>query len=760
MMKTSPSRMKHTTARLTAAFAALLLTLFTTAHIAADSMLIARDWQNTPQGEVLTLTFDQAPIPAYDEAYNESSLEARLTFWNSVCQLPQVLRQMAPTSELVNDIQIRPILFGEEKGVQVIITFDTAADYVVDRQGAALKVQFAKASLIGKGDQAISLDAGPAEADPLQAALEGLVSFEQPRKQLAQDDTMDSDLPILDDSADSDLPPLEDFSAEIESDDSDLPDMNAILSEAFEVPAEDQQAFLPPVGDANLKYSDIFGDESAILPDETWNKSIDTLKFRETPLQDALRLIAARSGLNILFNADDVSGEITTELTDVPLGAALEAILRVNDLAAVRQEGNIVRIVPRNEVYSEEIELAIKSRPLNWVQAGTMAAILKDFVTDEGELVAAGDANALVVKDSPANLAKLMELIDRLDVPEKQVTIKVMAIDLNVTMAREQGVSWNLARPDEDAINQVGTRDFNGNPPGSTQLDELFGPFIQTREGSEPPSEMMAGTIAAIGQAVPTPVGFAGLSPIKVDQVGVRNPIAGTPNIAWEYGTDVTILGNRFSLETAVQALENQNILSVLASPEVTTLNNILAEIRIVRKQPFFETTQNPGSSTVSTTVKFEDIGLTVRTVPNITNNNYVRMAVTTDQQIFVGTRTDPATGALGLITDERVFNSNVVVKDENTVVLGGLRSMDVQSGEQGAPWFRRAPVLGWLFKSTNRATDKKELMLFVTPKILKDPRLSEFEERRLGELDMMWSLPDYFFDDDTVVPEDFYRDY
>jgi len=750
MTTATPSTNTRATGRsgLTLLLAAILATL-SAAVPASGSLLIAMDWQTTAQGDVLNLTFDRAPAPQFENVYDSANLEARLTFWETGNAVPTVLRQLAPGRAGVASVNANTMAFGDGEAVQLLLRFQAPVTYTPVADGSRVKVLFAEAAAPSKGDSRAS-----AEESEFTSGLAGLVSFERQPIVVAQNDTA---------VAIDDLPPIESTtdgaSAEIvPTTGEDLPDMSAILGQGFDVPAQEQKAFVPEIGDANKKYAGLFGDDTALLDDALWNKRIESLKFRETPLQDALRLIAARSGLNILFNSRLVKGEITTELKDVPLGEALEAILRVNDLAAVRQ-GNIVRIVPRSEVFSDRIEYAVRSRPLNWVRAESMAAILKKFVSSEGEIVPSRDANALVIKDSPTNLARLMELIDRLDVPEKQVTIEVMAIDFNVTMARSQGFNWNVARPDDHALNLIRAFDTNAETPdgvalvrpatyGDRQLAEVFGPYspLVGEDG--------------FGRALAAPAGFGGLSPLKVDQAGVRNPINGSPNFAWEVGTDVTFLGQRFSLEASLQALENQNLLSVLAQPKVTTLNNIPAEIRIVRKEPFFETIQNPGSNNVSTTVKFEDIGLTVRATPNITNNDFVRMQIETEQKIFVGRETDGATGATGIISDQRTFNSNIVVKDENTVSMGGLRSLDTTNSEQGTPWLRRAPMLGWLFKSIDRRQDKKELLLFVTPKIVKDPRLTEFEQGRFDQLDLMWALPDYFFDDSRVVPDDFFQNH
>ncbi|MCC5875361.1 MAG: hypothetical protein JJU11_03980, partial [Candidatus Sumerlaeia bacterium] len=142
-------------------------------------------------------------------------------------------------------------------------------------------------------------------------------------------------------------------------------------------------------------------------------------------------------------------------------------------------------------------------------------------------------------------------------------------------------------------------------------------------------------------------------------------------------------------------------------------------------------------------TVEFKEVGTTVEVTPRITNNGYVIMQVKPSQIIDTGDRPQGVP-----ITDERRVDASVIVKDETTIALGGLRQFESTSSEAGVPYLLRVPVISWLFKNQSNAQNRTELYLFVTPHIVKDPTPTLYQQSLYDKLDHNWDLPDYFFDD------------
>lgn len=741
------------------AVALLFASACVTAAPAADNHLVGLEWDKESSTPTLVLIFSTAPAPLPAERYDARALQVRLDFASARLLVPMALRTIASPSAAIEGVSARP-LAGSPDAAEIVIELLGPADYQLVRHGNRLRVEFGRGA---KGDIAPAAGAPVADANAaLWADLDRLVSIERAPRRLAQvddagfetvptgngnGDGMSDDF-MVDDSMGGATPaPADDLGV------SD--DLTDLFGGAAMPAAGDQRAFLPPIGDASMKYEEIFGAGgvgTVGLSEEIARRRIEGLRFRDTPVQDALRSLAAYADLNILFNSEErkVRGLITAELKNVALGDALESILRVNGLAAV-QEGDIIQIVDRKEVVEETIELDVRVRPLNWVKSEALAKTLEKFKSNArgAEIAADRDSNALILKDTQKSIQQLLSLVDKLDIPEKQVQIEIRLVDLNLTMSREQGINWHLIRPDQHSLTQVRGA---AEPFGSNTLERQWGPALDNRATGE------TGTLAVSGPAFAALTGARTGVPIDVDGLGISTGLpSGSGTFAWDWGTEVNILGQRFSLEVGLQMLEDRGIVSVLANPSVTTLNNVPARIEVNRRVPYFESTESQAGN-ISFSTRFENVGVTVDVTPNITNNDYVRMEIQPRQRIDRGPVTAPSGLATARTIDEREATTNVIVRDEDTVVLGGLRSLDRNDNEDSVPWLGRVPVLGWLFKNSSRTLNKTELLLFVRPRIVKDPALTEKQQSRYDEIDMMWVLPDYFFDDARVVPDDFFQ--
>jgi type II secretory pathway component GspD/PulD (secretin) len=216
-------------------------------------------------------------------------------------------------------------------------------------------------------------------------------------------------------------------------------------------------------------------------------------------------------------------------------------------------------------------------------------------------------------------------------------------------------------------------------------------------------------------------------------------------NPAIGFGGAFSILGSEFDIGLALDGLEQRQVVHTLANPRIITLNNQEANIEITRDIPYVESGQGPTQGSTIQNVEFEQSSVRLNVLPVITNNGYVRMRLEPTQEIFSGF--DPVTGQVPII-DTRTALTNVIVKDEDTVVLGGLRQISASDTKREFPWLAKSPVLGWFFKNDNKNHEKNDLMLFVTPHIVKAPTLTPAENYKYTRIDAHWDLPDFFFDD------------
>lgn len=454
-----------------------------------------------------------------------------------------------------------------------------------------------------------------------------------------------------------------------------MPDSEMLDSVKEEMPADSEtSAFVPEA--APITKDTMTTMQSKILDE------LVTLDFKNADLQNVIRLVATKTGLNVIMSQKVVKGTVTLHLENVPLRVALQNILRVNNLDYVVEESGIVRIVSRADVTTRAVEFETKIFKINWVQAADISKSIDPFVKGEGGSVTVDSgSNSLIIDAPPPVVKKVDKLIYDLDLPEKQVLIEARMVDMTEDAEKKLGIQWGV----------TGT---------STTTDDL-------------------GNIVT---------------------VGTKTLDVFLPQANWLEGAEIT--GTFSDYFYQLQLLEDRNLVETIASPKVVTLNNLPAEMHIIKKHPYIESvTQAGSSSNIVGEVEFEESGVDIVITPNITNNGYVKMKVFQSHKIYRGKESEIP------VIDERRATTNVIVQDENIVIIGGIRQLQRADNKKAIPWVYQAPVIGWLFKNQDTTIDKLEMVLFVKPSIIKDPALTYKEELQYDIIEENWHLPDYFFD-------------
>lgn len=462
--------------------------------------------------------------------------------------------------------------------------------------------------------------------------------------------------------------------------------------------------FVPPDITAQERADSITGEDQTLFrTNEKFREVIKNLDVKDGELLFVLRGFAKKANMNIIANPAQVKGRITVSLQGVTLGDALEAILKANNLAYKIEPGGIVRIVPRDEVRSTAKETVTQAIPINWVSANDVKSTLTPFLTEEiGQIEVANAANLIIIREVPENMSRLQDMVRSIDAPEKQVKMELRMVDMTEQAIREMGFRTNFISRDSSTF-QLPDSDTGGFPIGE---DAEFAEF-------------------------PTSVGGAGV---------VNNSLTGFNLL---HRQSVSFLGNEYDVDMQIRAQEDRNEAVVLANPVVMSLNNQQALIEIISLIPY-ESAQQGGDSSV-VTIEEKETGIRVTLTPRITNNGYVSMDIKPEQKIF---RRSVQTGAGSYpLIDQRNIITSVIVKDEETVALGGLRQFQNLMAERGTPFMMRIPVLSWLFKNNLTTQDRTELVLFVTPRILKETKLTPYENALYDKIDYNWDLPDYYFD-------------
>ena len=424
-----------------------------------------------------------------------------------------------------------------------------------------------------------------------------------------------------------------------------------------------------------------------------------SLDFKDGDLQDIFRLFADISGLNIVVNPG-VSGKVTLKLNEVPWDQALDLILKANGLGYTL-EGNVIRIAKLTDLQTEEQarrklaeeralagDLLSLTTRISYAKAQELADVLRKAgaLSARGSLNVDPRTNTLIINDLPAFLEKAKDLIATLDLPTRQVEIEARIVVTSRNFTRDLGIQWGF--------NQANTPQL-GNTTGLTFPNALI------INGRGVPA---TGGISADqnGQASAAGIGTAGRG------YAINLPAAGFNSaIGISLGN---ILGS-FNLDAALTALERQGRGRLLSTPKITTQNNQAAEIKQGVQIPI----QTVANNTV--TVSFQDAVLTLKVTPQITEAGTVILTV--DVQNNSADFANLVNGIPPINTQSA--KTQVLVRDGATAVIGGIYQSNEQTAQQMTPFLGRVPILGYLFRNRFVTSTNNELLLFITPRIIKD---------------------------------------
>jgi len=442
-----------------------------------------------------------------------------------------------------------------------------------------------------------------------------------------------------------------------------------------------------------------------------------SLNFQAIDVRDVLQILADFTELNIIAS-ETVSGNVTLRLNDVPWDQALDLILKANGLAK-REAGNVILVAPTAQIMKlEEEELQAKKVvaqlerlrteyiQINYAKAEDIRVMLlggEDVATDtlaaRGRLlskrgVANVDVrtNVLIVKDTAKKMEAIHALIQKLDVPVRQVMIEARIVNADKNFARDIGMRFGVAKA---AAVGSGTGFAVGPRPTVGGLVTSGSTGIRTGGGVLVPSLTNA-TALSTGRK-------NDVSNYLVDLASAGNTLAsGFPPAA--LGMTLARAAD-YVLNLEISALEGDNRGELISNPRVLTSDRVEAVIRQGVQIPF-TAVSNAGANT-----RLIDAVLELKVTPQITPNDSVIMKL--------GIKNDAANNAGGI--DKEEVLTTVQVNDGETVVLGGIYAMNTGKTVTKVPFFGDIPVIGILFRNTKDSDSKKELLIFVTPKIVKD---------------------------------------
>jgi len=446
-----------------------------------------------------------------------------------------------------------------------------------------------------------------------------------------------------------------------------------------------------------------------------------TLDFKEADIRSVLKIIASKSGVNIVATPE-VIGNVSIRLVEVPWEKALDVILKTNNFGYEWSSNKVIMVSTLEKLTQQrkaQIEVtenepqATEVFVLNFSKAEDIKATLDKLITAKGKIVLENRSNTVVITDSKSNLAKIGEIIKRLDKMIPQVMIEAKIIETTLGNSEKLGIDWSTV------IKATGSKrpwtvPFAGDMEGNARTF----PKVQV------PSELErldTITYDTLGNAVHT------------QEEKVWNKLSsGFPAVSSGLFTFGTLDFTGF--QAVLELLKSRSDTKIVSNPRITTLNNMVASIMVGKIVPIptYGYSKETGNQIISGYAD-QNVGITLVVTPTINEQGYVTLKINPKVEDIIG-----STGPNGErpVIATRSAETTVMIKDGRTLVIGGLISENKLKTKKGFPFLGSLPVLDLIFGNKQDTLSKTELLIFITPHIIKDDEFSPDEiakiEKRL----------------------------
>ncbi len=418
------------------------------------------------------------------------------------------------------------------------------------------------------------------------------------------------------------------------------------------------------------------------------------LDLKDADIHNVLRILADVGKVNIV-TADNVKGEVTLRLRNVPWDQALDVVLQAKALGMTRQ-GNMIRVAPLTDLEKEremaiarrkqELDLApVETRliPVSYAEAGVMQGRAKDLLSARGSIAVDDRTNVLIVRDVAGNLNQIEELVRSLDTQTPQVLVEARIVEATSRYLRDIGIQWGG--------------------------DATFSPATGNPTGLAFPS-----SVSAVGGGYDAQTPTAGVSPftrvVQNPNFAVNLPAAVGTGQGGALGLSFGSLNNAINLAVRLSAAESSGMLRIVSSPRILTLDNKEATIAQGTLIPFSQI------SAQGVQTNFQEAKLQLKVRPHVTSDGSISMHVkiNRDEPDFNQTsaRGDPT-------ILKREAETDLLIMDGHTAVIGGIFTRNTGRNLDQVPFFGDIPLLGVLFQRRRASDSRSELVIFLSPRIV-----------------------------------------
>ncbi len=420
-----------------------------------------------------------------------------------------------------------------------------------------------------------------------------------------------------------------------------------------------------------------------------------SVDFRETPIDDVIRALAKQADLDIV-KGPDITGNVTATLTDVPLEEAMNQILTAYGCGYVASE-NMIRIVPASQLTEETERTISKIYRIVYADVKQVEQALARVISKRGSIASSPGSSNIIVTDTESKIKAIDEFVAEIDRVTPQIMVEVRIYDIKNTDALDLGIEWDASRN-----TGYGTQASGGPRTGFSRSD----PYI---------------------------------TGIFDSSISKTSGVTGT--------LDFGILTEHFDLDVLMSAIQQQDSAKLLANPRIMVLDNETASFKAVEEIPY-QQLQQGGYQSFGTT-EFKEVGVELEVTPHLATDGLIRLHIMPVFSVWVRDVKITTLGTGGApidspqpVVDKREADTIALVRDGETVVIGGLRKQTVNQVIDKIPLLSDIPLLGWLFQFEGEITTNSELVVFITPRIIEEPVLTEIETKYLEATEIVHPAP------------------
>lgn len=402
-----------------------------------------------------------------------------------------------------------------------------------------------------------------------------------------------------------------------------------------------------------------------------------TVDFKEADINNVLRILSFKSGANIVAGKE-VTGTVTMRLVDVPWEKALDTILKTYGFVYER-EGNIIRVTTIENLSKETLQTDVF--PLNYAKAQDVVESVRDILTERGKIRHDERTNILIVTDIPTNLYKIAQVVERLDRKTQQVAIEAKIIETTLSDADKLGINWTIKAT------------VSGSTRPTTAPFETLGT-----------TSMIGGLTNYLPLPAPGSADF---------------PTTTIPSFPYATSADFTFGTLDFSeFQAVLEVLKSRSDTKIISNPTIATLDNQEAKILVgeVFNIPTYVTDTSTGRLTISGYTA-RDLGIKLTVTPHINPQGDIVVELHPEVSSFLSF--DNFGNVLAPRFSTREAETTVMIKDGQTIVIGGLVKENIVDTRYKVPFLGDIPILGYLFSKKEKTIDKTDLLFFITTRII-----------------------------------------